>query len=75
VNGGQSWEQATEGPGSHGTVGLSTSPVPGTPHMFVWTSAFDGVGIGSPEWTILEIMLQNSNGWSICATAQFLVQN
>ena len=33
---GANFVPATEGPGSNGTMGLSSSPTPGTPHIYVW---------------------------------------
>lgn len=37
---GQTWQPATEGPGSDGTTNLSTSPA-GVPHLFTWDALAD----------------------------------
>jgi hypothetical protein len=75
-DGGLTWEQCSEAlSGSHGTIGLPASPVPGTPHVFIWRSRFDGMGLTGPQTCTVQITVQNPNGWSICATAPFVVDN
>lgn len=76
TDGGMSWEQASEGAGSSGTSGLTSAPPPGgVAHVFVWRSAFDAVGLTSPETTLLQLTVQSSSSGSICVTAPFNVDN
>ena len=43
---------ATEAVGGEGKFNLTSSPTPGTPHIFLWNSVADGVGLSGPVTTV-----------------------
>ncbi|TET35902.1 MAG: hypothetical protein E3J72_09695 [Planctomycetota bacterium] len=71
---GKTWFPATEGPGSEGTTGLSSSVFPGSHHVFVWDSVTDEIGYS----TSVRIRITPDDGSSTSLegeTANFTVVN
>ncbi|GIW70478.1 MAG: hypothetical protein KatS3mg102_0020 [Planctomycetota bacterium] len=74
LDGGASWQPATEGLGSDGTRGLVSAPAPGARHLFVWNSFADLGEVVAPA-VIARLQVRSASGSARASTGPFALVN
>jgi PKD repeat protein len=75
IDGGATFQPATEGTGGNGTSNLSSSPYPGDEHTFVWDSVANGVAGSAAVETCVVMISPVAAGGTPGKTNNFTVDN